>query len=59
MIKGTGPKKKYIKILERYRQELVAANNMLTPERLKVVKRKVNKYIKLLGYEGKEITPIS
>jgi hypothetical protein len=58
MIKGSGPKKKYIKKLEAYRAELVLARNELSPERMALVKRKVNKYVRLLGYQGKEqITP--
>lgn len=52
---GQGPKKKYIKKLEEYRVELIAANNQLSPERLRIVTKKVNKYIRLLGFEGKQI----
>lgn len=54
MTKNKSEKKKYIKRLEKYRAELVAADNKLSPERMAIVKRKVNKYIRLLGYEGHE-----
>lgn len=45
-------KAKYVKRLREYVQELKECNDQLNPERRRLMERKVNKYTKLLGFEG-------